>query len=456
MSYGKIYETTWWGNPIDGGWGDIYFDLTGTAETAFVFDVKTDNTGTSNNDQFTLPLVSSFNGVTAEVDWGDGSTDTITAYNQPEVTHTYASAGTYTIKISNALRGFKFEGVRDSLKLLNISNWGVLEINTSDVFNGCANMTCTATDVPTISTNSLRGTFLGCSSFNGVVGNWDVSGVNSMKTVFKDCSAFNQPLDSWDVSNVTEMLGMFNAATSFNQPLNSWNTSSVTTMREMFEAASAFNSAIDNWDVSSVTTMQDMFFNAIVFNQPLNSWDVSSVTNMENILRSADAFNQDLNSWDVSSVTNMVFAFAGADVFNGNIGSWNVSSVTNMSELFRNSDSFNQSLSNWDVGNVTHMIRMFRDNDIFDQDLSSWNIVKVAFATDFMVNAGGFSVANYDATLIGWEATLQAAFPSGTGYTLTPVWNFGSSQYTSGGAAATARASLVSNFNWTIIDGGTA
>ena len=381
MSYGKIYETTWWGNPIDGGWGDIYFDLTGTAETAFVFNVKTDNTGTSNNDQFTLPLVSSFNGVTAEVDWGDGSTDTITAYNQSEVTHTYASAGTYTIKINNALRGFKFNDGGDKLKLLNISNWGVLEINEAARFYGCANMTCTATDAPTISTTNLESTFRDCSSFNGAIGNWDVSGV---------------------------------------------------------------------------TNMRDMFYNAIVFNQPLNSWDVSSVTNMDNILRSADAFNQDLNSWDVSSVTIMKFALAGADVFNGNIGNWNVSSVTNMSDLFRNSDSFNQSLSNWDVGNVTNMINMFRDNDIFDQDLSSWNIVSVAFATSFMFNAGGFSVANYDALLIGWEATLQAAFPSGTGYTLTPAWNFGGSQYTSGGAAATARASLVSNFNWTIIDGGTA
>lgn len=28
MSYGSIYSTTWWGSPINGGWGDIYYDLT--------------------------------------------------------------------------------------------------------------------------------------------------------------------------------------------------------------------------------------------------------------------------------------------------------------------------------------------------------------------------------------------------------------------------------------------
>ena len=63
---------------------------------------------------------------------------------------------------------------------------------------------------------------------------------------------------------------------------------------------------------------------------------------------------------------------------------------------------------------------------------------------------------SYDATLIGWEATLQSAFPSGTGYTPTISISFGSSEYTGGGAAATARASLISNFGWTITDGGIA
>jgi hypothetical protein len=28
MSYGSIYSSTWWGGPVDGGWGGIYYDLT--------------------------------------------------------------------------------------------------------------------------------------------------------------------------------------------------------------------------------------------------------------------------------------------------------------------------------------------------------------------------------------------------------------------------------------------
>lgn len=31
MSYGKIYETTWWGNPAENGWGGIYYSLSVTS-----------------------------------------------------------------------------------------------------------------------------------------------------------------------------------------------------------------------------------------------------------------------------------------------------------------------------------------------------------------------------------------------------------------------------------------
>jgi hypothetical protein len=52
-----------------------------------------------------LPLTTS-TGLNAVVDWGDSTTDTITVYNAPEVTHTYSSSGTYTISITGTLPGF--------------------------------------------------------------------------------------------------------------------------------------------------------------------------------------------------------------------------------------------------------------------------------------------------------------------------------------------------------------
>tara|TARA_R110000823_G_scaffold298725_1_gene419173 strand:- start:105 stop:1337 length:1233 start_codon:yes stop_codon:yes gene_type:complete len=389
-------------------------------ETGFVFTVKTDNTGTSNDDQFTLPLHSTFDassGTTAEVDWGDGNSDTITAYDQSEITHTYASAGTYTIKITNEIRGWRFDNSGDRLKFLNISNWGVFEHTTFRAFQGCENFTLTATDAPTFVTSGASGTradsfFNACSQVNGPVNHWDISGITHLNLFFRNASLFNQPLSNWDVSSVTTFDQMFRDADSFNQDISSWsiNTSSSVNMRNMFLNNSAFNTSIDNWDVSEVTDMNQMFRGS-VYNQQLNSWDVSKVTNM-----------------------SRMFGFPS-----GGVGG-----------------NFNQPLSNWNVSNVTNMSEMFRKNDAFNQDISSWNIVKVSNATNFMESCDGFSTANYDALLIAWEATLQSAHSEGSGYTLTPSWHFGNAQYTDGGAAATARASLISNFNWSITDGGTA
>ena len=56
------------------------------------------------------------------IDWGDGTTQ---AGVSEEVTHTYASPGTYTIKILGTLPRFLTNGTNgDAEKLLSIDHWG--------------------------------------------------------------------------------------------------------------------------------------------------------------------------------------------------------------------------------------------------------------------------------------------------------------------------------------------
>jgi surface protein len=155
--------------------------LTGSAVSTFVFGINTANTsaGSSTSTQFKLPLTTS-TGLNAVVDWGDSTTDTITVFNAAEVTHTYASSGTYTISITGTLPGFRFVNAGDKLKIINISKWGVLDITTTSVFRGCTNLTCSATDAPTITSTSLLSTFQSCTNFNGNIGNWDMSAVTNM------------------------------------------------------------------------------------------------------------------------------------------------------------------------------------------------------------------------------------------------------------------------------------
>ena len=234
--------------------------LTGSAVSAFVFGIDTANTsaGSSTSTQFKLPLTTS-TGLNAVVDWGDSTTDTITVYNAAEVTHTYASSGTYTISITGTLPGFRFINAGDKLKIINISSWGVLDITTDSAFRGCTNLTCSATDAPTITSTSLVSTFNSCTNFNGNIGNWDVSAVTTINSMFLSATAFNQNIGSWNTGVVTNMSNMFQSATAFNNggssSIGNWNTSSVDIMTSMFTSATAFDQNVGSWNVEAVTNI---------------------------------------------------------------------------------------------------------------------------------------------------------------------------------------------------------
>ena len=397
-----------WGGIIDGG----------AVPVPFTISVKTDNVGTSNSDQFTIPWTGTY-----DVDWGDGNTDTSVVNAQ---THTYATAGIYDVSVTAASGRIAFANGGDKLKLLDIKSWGDTAWTTMTLaFKGCSNLTVlTTTDTP------------------------DLSNLNAINYMFDGCLSFNSPINNWDVSNVTNMEAAFNDAFVFNQDLDLWNVSSVTTMTHMFQNAKVFNGNITTWNVGNVLSFRGFLNNWRVqsgtFNQDLSSWDVSSATNMSNMFSYQSSFNQDITSWNVSSVTNMsiMFSFSG---FNQPIGIWNVSNVTDMNQMFEKS-AFDQSLSTWDTSNVTNMARMFNNvskvrNNI---GISEWTVNQV---TNFLIFATGttLSTPNYDALLIGWDAQGAMSF-SGT-------VQFGSSKYTLGGAAEAARTSLIAKWG-AIADGG--
>lgn len=349
----------------------LYIGTTQTWSSTVIFEftINTNNGGTTSSTQFQLPLVNDGNTLNADVDWGDGTTDTITAYNQTETLHTYSSSGTYTIQISGDISGWQFNGGGDAPKVTNVSSWEALNISVNSGFYGCGNMTCTATNKPTITTNNLDNYFRSCGAFNGAVGNWDVSGVTKMDSTFRSAQSFNKDISGWNVSSVTDMSSMFSGAYQFNQNIGSWDTSSVVYMDYMFDGA--YN------------------------------------------------FNQNISSWDTSKVINMSYMFRGASAFNQSIGSWDTSSVLTMISMFRNASSFNQDLSTWDINQVTSFI-------------------------DFMFGVT-LSTNNYDSLLIQWASQTPQS-----GITI----DFGSSTYSLGTAAQTARNTLTTTYSWSISDGG--
>jgi hypothetical protein len=216
-------------------------------------------TTTSSNESITIPT-NSGQTYNYDVDWGDSNNST---QQTGDATHTYATAGTYTVKIYNLfpqIDFFSHNGTSHD-KIQTIEQWGTIEwASMSGAFWGCTNLDIT----------------------NGSIDAPDLSNVTSMSYMFSDCANFNGGnLNAWDVSNVQSAQDMFSGATTFNQPLNNWVVSSVTNMSSMFGGATAFNQNLGSWNISSVSNMNAMFSNSGMdtdnYDMTLMGWSAQTV-----------------------------------------------------------------------------------------------------------------------------------------------------------------------------------
>lgn len=148
----------------------------------FKFKIKT----TSSNQSYNFPI-SSISGTTdIVVNWGDGTTSTISAYSGR--THKYAAAGTYTIKVISFVK-------------MPIS------------FYGDTKLTEVLTPIPNIGATSFYNCFSGCSELTAIPSNLFINGVNvtDFSSCFYNCSSLvNIPSDLFKYNvNATNLYGCF-------------------------------------------------------------------------------------------------------------------------------------------------------------------------------------------------------------------------------------------------------
>ena len=361
------------------------------------------------------------------VDWGDGTTPfVVTSANHGSAQHSYGGAsGSYTVKISGPVRGWSFGANvaaygASAAMMLRITQWGDFRFTNTKAFEGCANMqSISAADVPWFEQPNMIGCFKGCTKMSLIskLNDWNIYGVETLESFFDGCAALSivagsatPDLSGWDVSAVKTMRLMFNNAGNWNGRMFKV-TAATTSLRGMFQLAQVFNNN---------------------GNSDIGNWDTSKCTDMGFAFSGAKNFNQNISSWSTNLVTSMQSMFAGnggvAMAFDQPIGSWNTASVTNMSNIFTRCDSFNQSLSNWNLNSISAYNNVF---PILTQSVGSF----------------GLSTSNYDALLVAWDAYSYPSLPANS------TFNFGSSQYSLGSAAATARASLIVKWGG-ISDGG--
>ena len=373
----------------------------------FEFTVNTATAGSTTSTQFQLPFVGS-GAISMDVDWGDGTTDTITTYNQAETLHTYSASGIYNIKISNEVRGWKFNGAGDKDKITNVSNVGEFNFTENYTFYNCSNMTWTAIDAPTISFNFLGHVFRGCTNFNGAIGNWDVSSVLSFSHMLSDTS-FDQNISSWNIRGATNISSIMQNVTL--------STANYDALLLGWEGQTGVEEVIEGTFPNDYTPAygSGVWQNSVDGN---TSWTISG----GKASKTSEAGNAGLRQYyifEAGKSYNLSFTISNRTqgsitVYRGQ-GTESFGNSTSNEVVSRNITA-----SGGDGGNNNASMLLINGQSGFDGSISNVTIKQIP--------------------LIG----------------LTP--NFGNSKYTLGSAAETARDSLTAaapdGFGWTITDGG--
>ncbi len=389
----------------------------------FTIDTTATETGSSANDQYRLPLMSTGT-YNFYVDWGDGTIgDQIISWNQAEATHTYATAGTYIIQILATApvgetpsvdhiswasqNGTTLTAANDRLKVQGIAKWGSAQVYLNEyVFSDCSNLDITTTALPNFGSKVLR------------------------TSAFENCDSLSGNLSGWGTVS-----------------------SPITGFGSLFYKDAASSNPNFNFVFQATSLLTQAFNNSTDFNNPLDNWDVSNASGFTQTFRNATSFNQDISGWDTGNSGAFNGMFIGASSFNQNISSWNVANATTFSQTFKNATSFNQPIGAWTTTSLTNLYETFSGATAFDQNLANWDVSGVTTATSMLTNSG-ISAANWDALLIGWAAQGTGAGSLQANVTLS---NINQSHGSVDSAATAAYNKLTASpYNWTIVDLGGA
>ena len=414
---------------------------------AFVLTYDSTKAGCSIDGTIALPFTGDLD---ARIDWGDGSVDSWTTGQTP--THTYSSAGSRIIEVTNIATRFGSGNTTwiGAKCITSVVQWGDLGITSlSGALSGATNLTSVPDWLPA-SVTDISFMFDGATSFNGRIGNWETAANTSLEGTFRGATSFNQSLNTWNTAAVTNFAETFSGASAFNRPLNNWTTPLATTFRAMFKNATAFNQPVNidptnandasemfrgasafnqyfamwpnhqganagttlkgmfrdasafnqriDWNTYGITDMSDMFRGATMFNGYVNSMQMQTVTDASHMFDGATSFNGDVTQWQTWSLQTTNSMFRGATSFNGYLGSASTSNVTDMAHMFDGATSFNSTVSNFDTRQVVTMNSMFNGAKNFNADLTGWDVSLVTDAGSMFAGA-----ASFDQLLSNWN-----------------------------------------------------
>jgi hypothetical protein len=262
---------------------------------SFKFTINT-TLGIGSSLQLPLPGGQTYNFV---VDWGDGNQDTITAYNQAETLHTYASGGIYQVSISGKCGGWRFNNGGDKFKITSVDQWGDVGFDyLANGFFGCSNLTslplgsivgtssltsiaqlfqnCTFSSVDNTIFDLLTEVTLANNVFTGCINLTNLPNVSNMTKVTsfafyaRDCGDVTSIPEDYFYSNklVTNYRETFYKMKNIALPARIFDLSAlsiVTSFRSFMYATNTSDSHTgtiqDIWNHSTPTEKQNAFYN---------------------------------------------------------------------------------------------------------------------------------------------------------------------------------------------------
>jgi len=211
----------------------------------------------------------------------------------------------------------------------------------------------------------------------------------------------------------------------------------------------------DVLDLTNTTNFAQFFYacSSLTTVNKINEWDVSKVTEFYRFVRGTQ-FNANLGNWNLTSAISLTQMFYRVNQFNNagspSIANWNVSNAISIGDMFQGT-SLNQPIGVWNTSKVTSMNNMFSSSGYtgpipFNQNIGTWDVRNVSsFGSSFMggKTPSDFSAENLDAIYNGWSSQNVQR---------NVIIGFGTIKYSAAGAAG--RAKLISQYGWTITDGG--
>lgn len=258
----------------------VFAQKVGATKEPFIFDIDTRNVnGGSDATSFNLPLVSAET-YNCLVDWGDGSSDTITAYNQAETLHTYSTQGIKRITISGTCPLVYFFGthVGEKLKIISIVQFG----------------DCDFTDTWT---NSFQNT----ANLVSILQDYPADFVVNANYMFAS-SGISSIAEGFDFPNLQEGLSMFNSTSNLTSLPNSFTLDSVVNAGNMFWG-SPLTALPPNMVLANATSITSIIRSTQVQSLPL-SLDLNKVTNGNRAFLSASAITNIPSGVSFSALTD--------------------------------------------------------------------------------------------------------------------------------------------------------